>query len=63
MPEMRPGGADPPGKLRPVHELRLLEMRITSVTPLMIAVPSPRRRLRTGTRVTLMLAPTQFWGN
>ena len=28
MPEMRRGGADPPRRLRPMHELRLLEMRL-----------------------------------
>ena len=29
VPEMRPSGADPPRKLRPVHELRLFEMRVS----------------------------------
>ena len=28
MPEMRRGGADPPRRLRPVHQLRLFEMRL-----------------------------------
>ena len=30
MPEMRRGGADPPRKLRPVHQLRLFEMRVAA---------------------------------
>ena len=28
VPEMRPGRADPPRRLRPVHQLRLFEMRV-----------------------------------
>ena len=32
MPEMRPGGPDPARELRPVHELRLLEMRVRSLS-------------------------------
>jgi hypothetical protein len=31
MPEMRRGGADPAGGLRPVHQLRLFEMRVTAM--------------------------------
>ena len=30
MPEMRRGGADPPRRLRPVHQLRLFEMRVAA---------------------------------
>ncbi len=33
MPEMRRGGADPPRRLRPVHQLRLLEMRVDRKAP------------------------------
>ena len=34
MPQMRRGGADPQRRLRPVHQLRLFEMRVTEPLPL-----------------------------